>query len=344
MRLFHIDEPGCHHITEIMDGIKAVYQLEQEFFPYLTVEFLPHRDRPAGIILLTRKGDSIRKYYKFKDPKDIEELRSIIWYYLERDYNIKQLPTDKCGNLQKFKWEPTSDVIQGWQSKKRAMKGARCCKIIADIVASELVSHATIHYNILHEQYRLSGQDVQTREICKQLRLTECGNNYPPNTPTFKRCVDEVNWLCNNSYPKNKAYEASNKLVKNTRKKIHEYLDKNNMLVDKKIFDDIIDAGLFQRVANRMGNKSINFIDAQRAVNDEFNDRGYMLQMIEDFDKVEGFAMKDIPVRNKLVLPAIAILVILLLFALFKDKNIETIENIDNIRLYDFYHGLVMNQ
>ena len=59
-RLFHIESSKCKNIMDLMHGVKAIYQLEMEFFPYLSIEFLPKRDDVEGGIILQTKKRTIR--------------------------------------------------------------------------------------------------------------------------------------------------------------------------------------------------------------------------------------------------------------------------------------------
>ena len=148
-----------------------------------------------------------------------------------------------------------------------------------DTITSEVVRSG-----ILHEVYKVSTVDKQDRKQCKINRWKECGDNYPPNTPTFNLCVDEVNWLCNNGYPYNKKVETVNKLARKIRTDLYHYLDKNDMKVNKKKFDQIIDAGLFDDLGNRMGNKVANYKNVNNTLKDIFTEKDYFLGLIEHFD------------------------------------------------------------
>ena len=98
MRLFLIDKPSCHHIIDLMPGIKAVYQLEQEFDPYLTVDFIPNRENPPGVLLIAG-NEVIRRNYTFDDPNDIIEMRKLIWKYLKKYHRINNIEDDNRGPL-----------------------------------------------------------------------------------------------------------------------------------------------------------------------------------------------------------------------------------------------------
>lgn len=319
MRLFHIDEPGCHHITEIMPGIKAVYQLEQEFHPYLTVEFLPHRDdRPAGIILLTKYGEQIRKYYTFKDPKDIDKLRNLIWFYLDRDYNIKKLPETEEGCINKFDWKPTNTIVQGWQQRKRLGKADQCCKFIVDFLSEEIADqNKKNHINILHEVYKNDSRDLQNESTCKKNRYQECADNFPPNTYDFQRCADEVTVLCEKGYSKNSPVKKKNKIIGDIRRKLWSELEKNNMKVDKKLYDDLITAGFFDHVGYRMGNKSSNIENVKQSLQETLNESGFYGVIKETFDTKQEW---KIP-KTCIIFLVISIVLSLIKILEYKQKN-----------------------
>lgn len=276
MRLFLVPDNKCQHITEIIPGIFAVSQMEQTFHPYLDIEYLPARENePPGIILQTKSGN-IRRNYTFKTPKDIEDLRNLIWKHLVKDYNIKDITVNGC--LKDFRKYNPNKVVQGWQAMKRLRKNDMCCLIIISRLTSAVLRH-----NILHEVYRLSTKDEQTREICKKVRWEECGNNYPPNTPTFQRCVNEVDVLCTLGYPINQLKVKKDAYIKKVQNELYDYLLKNDMKVDKKKFDEIISAGLFDDLGNRMGNKVANYQMINKHLHDIFKQKGYYRDLIEMF-------------------------------------------------------------
>jgi hypothetical protein len=314
MRLFYIDLPGCHHITELMYGIKAVYEMEQTFYPYLTVEFLPHRHEPPGIILLTKHG-IFREYYDFKNPKDIEDLRQLIWKHVVQDYNILDIAKDGC--LKDFRETNINKVLMGWQASKRAMAIDTCCKIIIDAVTSEVVKN-----NILHWVYRDSTSDKgMNRKLCKQLRYGECGDNYPPNSATFQRCVDEVTWLCNEGYPHNKRVMETDKLIEKTRNNIYQYLLKNDLKVDKRKFDEIMSAGLFDDLGNRMGNKVANYENVKCALNDIFTEKGYFLNLVEGFNGEQEGHLTGMNIIWILICFLVLVFIMIMCYRSYKNKK-----------------------
>jgi len=276
MKLFLIDKPGCHHIKDLMPGIKSVYQLEQEFSPYLFVEFLPNREEPPGILLIAG-NEVIRRNYTFDDPNDIEELRNLIWKYIRKYNKVKDVTKDGC--ITDFRKTRTNHVIQGWQSAKRHRAVEMCCRTVKKMIATEFMDQL-----IKHEVYRFEGRDMQDRNICKKNRLQECGNNYPQNTILYKRCTDEARWICNNGYPVNIRTKIVDAYRERLKDKILRYLHSNGMRVNKQVLDKILQAGFFERVRNRVGNKFAHFRNVEHAVNEIMNDHGYYTELIEGFD------------------------------------------------------------
>lgn len=308
MRLFFIDKPECRHISEIVKGVSAVYQMEQEFYPYLVVEFLPNPNGELGGIILQAGDEIIRKNYTFENEKDIDELRNLVWSYLKKYHHIKNLPDNG-----KFDWKPTNVVLQGWQEKKRNLKRDICCKIVREAVVK-----AMIDQKILHWVYRDPTTPHIDRNRCKQLRWEECGSNYPPDSQLFQRCLEEVNWLCNQGYPPKGEKLSPITQIQNIdklRKKIWQDLDKYNLKVNKQKFDEIISAGLFDDVGNRMGNQSNNLMNLRDTVDRVMWEKDYYSQILEGFDgdsKIEGF---NINVTNYLLQskPTVGLILILLL-------------------------------
>ena len=297
LRLYLIDKVGCHHIMYLMPSIKIIYEMHERFSPYLFVDFLPEKYNQPGAqqgIILQAGNDTIRRNYTFDDPNDKKELEALIWHYLRKYNNIPD-HADEDGILRSFKKGRINTVIQGWQAKKRNFKKDRCCKIIEDVITDHFMEHAVLHW-----WYRDSKQDVQTRDICMKVRGGECGDNYPPNSPLFKRCLREVEWLCRNGYPRNKKTEAVIAHREKLKNKILRYLKKNKMRVNKQALDIILSAGFFKRVQNRAGNKysaykksAENAFPLDNTVNSEYRD---IKLAVEDtmneynlYDLIEGY-------------------------------------------------------
>lgn len=246
IRLFFISPKECQFMKDLIPGIFSVYQLEQEYFPYLSVDFLPNDTYAPGILLVV-DNKVIRRNYTFNDPNDIVELRKLIQPYIDTiDKPVNMSTTLPDGG--RFK------ILQGWNNKLKSLKKNVCCKGSDSEVFDKNIPMDQQLIN--HEVYRYSNKDEIDRPICKKLRFQECADNYPPNTPTYERCLREANWVCENGYPCNERTELIANYREQLKNDVLKYLKKNNMRVDKQMFDLIISAGFFERPNNRVGNKS----------------------------------------------------------------------------------------
>lgn len=63
MKLLYIDKPECRSITDIIPAIKSVYQLEQEFAPYLIVDFIPNKNNIDDGIIIYAGNEIIKKIF-----------------------------------------------------------------------------------------------------------------------------------------------------------------------------------------------------------------------------------------------------------------------------------------
>ena len=297
MKLFLIDKPGCHHMSELIPGISAVYQLEQEFHPYLIVDFIPNRKYPPGIILVAG-NEKIRKNYTFDDPNDIVEVRKLIWKYINKYHKPTNIADDN-GCIKDFRKTQTNRVIQGWKNKWKSAKEEPWCTVVKNMAVKHFIKH---------ELYRLKNVDEQDMNICKKVRADECINNYARNTPSFRRCIDEVNYLCNHGYPENKKANIVLEYRETLKNQILQYLKKNNMKVNKKVLDVILSNGFFELVQNRAGNKATEYNNVIHVINDIDNEYNYFSRLIEGYNEDNDPYI--------LVLPIIVIIVIALYFVL----------------------------
>ena len=313
MRLFLISKPGCHHITELMNGIKAVYQLEMELNPYLLVEFLPNKNNDPGGVIIQAGDEIIRRNYTFDDPNDIKELRKLLWKYLRKLHDPVDI-TNKNGNIINFKKTQTNKVIQGWQNKKKLMKKDICCKIVRDMVAYHIYksnSNKTPFKQqlIKHPVYRYDNRDLQDKRLCKQNRFRDCGDNYPPGSILFKRCIDEANFLCNKGYPRNTVRETTENYREQLKKYILKYLKDNDMKVNKQMLDLILSAGFFERVKGRAGNRAHDYNDLIKTVDKS---------LVDDFDYyanfIESFKNEHIDNSNNIFINILLVLSFIIAF------------------------------
>lgn len=342
MKLFLIDKIGCNRMMEsLINGIKAVYEMEAIFNghpdSHLDVDFLPekyniYKDPSRSEIILQAGNEIIRKSYNFDDPQSKEDLKTLIWKYLHKYNNVKDIT--KYGTENDFRGARFHKVITGWQNAKRARK--RCPRKFKHFLANDgyannirdIITANIMKDVIRHWRYRVDTRDMQTRKICLKVRGEECGNNYPSNTPLFRRCMREVRWLCKNGYPRNKRTEIVTNYREKLKNDILKYLKQSNMKVNKGVLDVILSAGFFERVANRMGNKSQTLTyersdrgnkykgygSVKHAVDNVMNDYDYYSKLIEGFDN-EKSELKD---KNYLLYIIITIIIIIVIYKLVR--------------------------
>ncbi len=294
MRLFFISPRECQFMKDLIPGIFSVYQLEQEFHPYLTVEFIPNTTYAAGVLLVV--GDKvIRRNYTFNDPNDIIEMRKLIWKYVREIYNPKDITEEIDGKtcIKNFIPTMTFKVTQGWANMLRNKEKGICCKKGKDCNKKAVPFPQQLQK---HEVYRYLNKDQINMPICKKLRFGECGDNYPSGTPLYNRCVMEADWLCENGYRpveiNGKLYPKGNintKLTATFREKLKQdilkYLKRNNMKVDKPMYDLIMSAGFFERPVGRMGNKALPFKRAVTSTDDiNVTNFDHYSKLIEGYD------------------------------------------------------------
>lgn len=293
MRLFHISDPKCQHITELMPAIKIIYQMEQEFAPYLTVEFIPNGRDPSqkpGIILIAG-NERIRKYYTFKKKEDTVSLRKLLWKYLRKYHNVKDITRKDSICIKDFNKHGNAKVIQGWQNKKshsgindKNVNPTTCCKIIPNRVGMN-----EFEKSMLHEEYRLDNRDIQNKNICKKVRHDRCWKDFAYNTPQYIRCIDENNWICENGYPiNNDRYKINNKVNKidkvllgernDIKNDVIRRLEENNGKADRKLVDDIYLGGLFPNKNQFCTNEGVNLSDMNKC----------KIKINEGFSTVDG--------------------------------------------------------
>jgi hypothetical protein len=242
MLLYYIDKKDCRHISDITKAVSIIYQMEQEFAPYLTVEFLPNKyndiNHVNGGIIIVAGEEIIQKNYTFDDPNDEIELRNLLWTLLHKYHKIHDITSpNKC--ITRINNFQTNKVIQGWQEKKRQMINQFRPNLYP-------INIDTVDNNIKHWAYRDPTTANLNKNKCKKIRHDECMNNYPINTPAFDRCVSEVNWVCDRWYANNNVKQNMDKMIHNNREELYGKLKKNDMNVDKQLFDQIKFAGMYE--------------------------------------------------------------------------------------------------
>lgn len=283
MKLFYISKKGCHDIKAITKGIKRAYQMEQEFYPYLSVEFLPNNKYKEGVFLVT-KNNNIHKTYFLDNEIELQDLRSTIWSVFTSEYNVTDIAKkDGLDFIQLGK----NNVTISWPNIVDKAKNNKI--IIPDNMLIDQTNNKIfdkkMSNDVLHPVYKNSGMDIQDRKLCLSNRLQECADNYPKNSHTYKLCNDNVVWLCNNGYPYNVRTKVMSAIVGKQIQDSLKYLKSTNMKADKKHYDDLILSGFFERPANRMGNKYSD-LSGKHAIDfiaEKQDDYAYYSQLIEGF-------------------------------------------------------------
>ena len=220
MRLIHIDKKGCNHITKLMPGISAVYQMEQEFFPYLAIEFVRNKGKQDEGVLLQTKHGEFRKSYTFNDPRDVDDLRAFIWEHLKKDYNIKDITNNGC--LTSFSRMGTNKVFQDWYPTLRHKYTS-----FFDMPSSG--SEKNQLKGIKHQVYNLNPKSEINYDICMKIQNKICDQRFKGEQNNTCRIENE--YYCGNKYLE---------LKKETGKKIEGFCcttgRKNNILENIALF------------------------------------------------------------------------------------------------------------
>ena len=183
-----------------------------------------------------------------------------------------------------------------------------------------MISQEILNILIKHPRYKYKTNDIQTRDICMKVRGQHCAENFPIGTAQNKLCMDETRWLCTNGYPRqnnvrlNVVSEYRDRLMKN----ILAYLKKSKLLVNKQVLDIILSNGFFERVSNRMGNKSKNYINVKYAVDGIMNQYSYYSQLIEGFGKATDKSDKKIQLTRYIPHAVLIALFIILMCSIYK--------------------------
>lgn len=269
MKLFFIDNYECRHIQDITKNVMKIYQLEQEFSPYLSVDFLTNKQYKPGIILIL-DNKVIYKNYLLNTQNEYDDLKNTIWDFFSKKYNVIN---DKNIDLRRYE---TNMVIQGWNN---IINNAKNKKII---INEKNMNNNNDEY-MKHPVYKLNINIPQNNDICFKTRYQECNDNYPQNTAAFKICTDNVRWLCDNGYPNHKEMILS-QIIKNNMNNAKNELIMNNK-INKQQYDNYILSGLFSQTNNRMSNKNYN---TEINISDKAKSVDYYINFIEGFNTNEN--------------------------------------------------------
>lgn len=237
MYLYHISGNGCEHMKSLIQSIKAVYQLKEEFHPYVQVRFLPYReDEKTGVIVKSRNF-LIRKDYTFHDPQDIVNLRGIIWDQLKKEGKIHDDVWLANGqNLNK--------VTNSWRMALRNHFKNMPDQIILPSVTSEIVRS-----NILHEVYRLNTVDYINLYDCYKLVKSECYDHFPTGTFIHKKCLQKGHERCSCMFK----YNAIIKKIQKMKDDICQRLEDENIPCSKKKLEIILGIPILRRLSHLVG-------------------------------------------------------------------------------------------
>ena len=242
MNLYYLDKPGCRNISNVTKSVSAIYQLEQEFYPYLIVDFLPekyHQIYPNGGILLYAGPDKFYNQYHFDDPQDIINLRELLWSLLEKYHKITDI-TRPDGTLDFSNSTGVNHVIQGFRNKELQTRNI-CPPPLKK-------THDPMYYKILDWSYRDPTTPNISKNTCKKIHRRECSDNYPDRSDIYNRCIIESDFLCDYYY--DKIQNKASKQISNARKDLYERLKQNNFVIDKKLYDDLRFGGLIDDSGN----------------------------------------------------------------------------------------------
>jgi len=207
-------------IVELMPAIKTVYQMEQEFKPYLIVNFLPSTDKnnennnkDNTKIILSVADEKIHKNYNFNDENDVAKLRELLWEYLLKYHNIKKINEYPDGSIKNFMKVGTNKIIESYSPNLNLYP--KLYSIKQPLYRYYGNDKQTSINKIKHPVYRYNGNNEQTFKSCMNNRFEECKINYPLNTPLFRKCIIEGDKMCNNDYSMQNKKDQYNDEAKN---------------------------------------------------------------------------------------------------------------------------------
>jgi hypothetical protein len=242
MKLYYLDKPGCRHISKITKSVSIIYQLEQELYPYLIVDFLPekyHQLYPQGGVLIYAGSEQIYKPYHFDNPQEINDLRDLLWILLKKYHNITDV-TRSDGSIDFSNSGGVNHVIQGFRNKVLQTRNI-CPPPLKKI-------HDPMYYKTLHWSYRDPTNPDISKNTCKKIHRQGCIDNYPCHSDIYKRCISESDYLCDLYY--DVIRDKKNKQVLNSRKYLYDKLKENKFIIDKKMYDDLRFSGLIDDSGN----------------------------------------------------------------------------------------------
>lgn len=257
MKLTFINEPGCYQMFDLIKSIFAVSQLEQEFYPYLNLEYLSNTDGKPARVIISCKEDIITIPTRFEtNPNDLDKVRKVIWKLLYKHYNINtydgsdQIPPQTNKVTQRF---------------KNAVSNRPKCYLHNN---DNNKSHSDILYNILNTP-KISNNYNINETNCASVLKSQCSDNYKKNTYSYDRCVDDINKVCNC---------VANKATKNGENKGYLYFKElyPQTKISRKTFNDIVFNNLYRNEDKCDFNKNkLDVVEGFSYDSNSMYDKGY---------------------------------------------------------------------
>jgi hypothetical protein len=217
-------------------------------------------------------------------------MKKVVWQLLETlekdgKINLRDISNNGClENNQSYPLANTRfKVIDSWSKKLKQLENNKCCKLIEGSVID-----APLDKSIQNDFLRLSHKDEQTREICMKVRGQDCRDNF--RGELLNRCLLETDKLCKIGYPENKLVGKQVDLVTKVRADLLEKVKKNNNLVSRQLFDELVTAGMLSNVGERLRNANTNINLVKGVFTDRFEEKGLVRQMINPrrIERFEG--------------------------------------------------------
>jgi len=306
MIIYHIAPAACMYKFNEMPSIKAVYQMEQEFAPYLEVKFLPKSyDKYSHGIILQANDNFIYRPYTFNNTTDIDNLRDLIWSQLVKTHKITNIADNK-GCLHNFYQQNPNIVVQGYPAARQLHIDH--CNAIDRNLTNPPRKLKPLDPRIMHEVFRLNtSNDNIGIHNCQRVHSQECKDNFPPHTWMHEMCLNEVAKQCDNTY----SQLNINAFVDRVRYDLYQRLRQLSPGIDWILVRNISSNTLLSQIQDVVGAKIPNYdmiLDGLVDVYSRDHDRLYDYDRFERFDGFDGF---DDSTSNYYIICAIIIVIVL---------------------------------
>lgn len=175
IKLYHIADPNCKDMIDIVPNVKLVYKMREEFKPYLEIEFVPNKDKKyeEQILLINIK----EKKYKLIPKENINDkyVGDSIYILLKNFIKYKDC---KDTNDSKFH---RNKVIQGWDNIINYHKGF------------DFIHNFKLIPNKNYEkEYTYNNINIENKGNNK---YEECSFHHPIRSHLYNVCVNDCNNL-----------------------------------------------------------------------------------------------------------------------------------------------------